>query len=147
MSVCCYPCCCYIALSPQNVNRTIGPLLERQIKNKEAKTKTKKEKENKKDRKKIAKKDRPTFLHFPSPSYRRLTFYIPFVNTVSTSLSLPWLSFMELRADDNRVFMAFSVLFVFLAALSTQRLGEFYFTTVTFLISDDFGTSTGGGLL
>ena len=53
---------------------------------------------------------------------------------------------MELRADDNRVFMAFSVVFVVLAALSTQRLGKFYFTIITFAISDDFAASFGGFL-
>lgn len=32
--------------------------------------------------------------------------------------------FMELRAEDGRVFMAFSLMFFILAVLSTQRLGE-----------------------
>lgn len=47
--------------------------------------------------------------------------------------------FMELHADDGddgRMFMAFSLIFVILAALSTQRLGKFYFAAVVSLISD-----------
>ena len=46
---------------------------------------------------------------------------------------------MELHADDGddgRMFMAFSLIFVILAALSTQRLGKFYFAAVVSLISD-----------
>ena len=39
---------------------------------------------------------------------------------------------MEVRADDNRVFMAFSLLFAILAVLSTQRLGKVQLLAVAF---------------
>lgn len=42
--------------------------------------------------------------------------------------------FMEVRADDNRVFMAFSLLFAILAVLSTQRLGKVQLLAVVFAI-------------
>ena len=41
---------------------------------------------------------------------------------------------MEVRADDNRVFMAFSLLFAILAVLSTQRLGKVQLLAVVFAI-------------
>lgn len=51
------------------------------------------------------------FLPFPVPVY-----LVPVSNGRDR--------FMELRADDGRVFMAFSLIFLILAVLSTQRLGE-----------------------
>ena len=41
---------------------------------------------------------------------------------------------MEVRADDIRVFMAFSLLFAILAVLSTQRLGKVQLLAVVFVI-------------
>lgn len=40
--------------------------------------------------------------------------------------------FMEVRAEDNRLFMAFSLLFAILAVFSTQRLGKVHLPAVVF---------------
>lgn len=50
---------------------------------------------------------------------------------------------MEVRADDKRVFMAFSLLFAILAVLSTQRLGkvQYYLQLLLLLFSSQvFGS-------